>query len=1123
MKPWETDHTIHVSIPLDENCEPSPDMEDEVEMILDGGELDFDSVMNQQKVFQIEDDSKFHGSSKLANFDETLKEFSFEGSFLQSERYSMAQALNPCLDIDGTGLIGLPLSTHDAQALLSDSRPPESGVNRLEIPGNKVCFTSPEWDAWLQKKAELVCTALSGKRVKPLYKLTKLVIEGPDSQLEETPSHEAIATLIVVLPSLFEGGDMLFDHGVQSKTIRLAPESHIFTSLVVAYSVVKRRLCPITSGYRLALHYEVNQPESSDTAIPPFPNLDGAALALRQAMVEWNDGNTAEFQACYLKGKYPWDGFNLQLLTGQDALLMAHLVHYAAELDFQLYIVQAREFCVGIGEYDGPFDKINGKEIDFFEKASGWDARDEQAFDMNSIPISIGGFSAGSNSRLKEGLENVEPDEIYEDLEYGKVRIDQTFQRTLFLICRPSNTSDNPLSVAYSQKYAFHALSKSISISHPPSSAREKILVESLLANCTTEDKKKDATRGLARVAEAQNDVQLLLRTLEKHRVASNLDLIGVDACVSAYQMFGWKPLKSFFEDAIIKDVSNPRRQMLLTRLSEAAREKLDPEVEVWCEERQKLVLKSLSRASIAEVDWLLELATIHGANFMRTIVYPQLKSQQLESEFWVHFVRQLEKHAAAEDLGQSFVRECIEQAANNLLVFPPNERAGDSWSYDSSEPKTKAGLIIEVFRRCIEAGATASCAGIFERIKRADRERTLSSAFPAWECYAELSRWLHQHLAALPDPEPTAVVFQPFFGDAVACMLSASAETISGGKTFRACAFEEENLSIIVIAIQCAGGLSFLEKCDKKVVMAGRDSESLKILIRYLIPELQPTVDDIPATANYTAAINSVVRHTIDVFDTKAVQGPEGPMGRSSRSTNEIVDMFKFCSEVGARSEWQHLLAHLESPPLGVKLGVHVSRVLAPFMPALRDYLASQNLDLETEPFKMFASTVLKEFGSSVMNLKPRDLLADAQIACTRGIAGNRGYVCQECDSLKTFFTSDNQFVSLKGLRVPAREHLLERLATPKSWGVVAKVRGKNTLDITKPDSMTAAGLKAENQERGRALLAVLGDQAAQRRILGSEYKGVLAQISGKEDTGTKRKAGDDVEVPRTKKGRSS
>ncbi|KAJ7450846.1 hypothetical protein FB451DRAFT_1285302 [Mycena latifolia] len=441
MKSWEVDHTFAAREFMSAEDSSFATDDNKSEVLCEGGsDSEADTVPKQLSSNQWDED-----------LSKALRMFDFKGSFLETERYSLAQASNPCLEIDGIGLIGLPLSAHDAKTLLAD--PSDPAVNRLEIPGENVHFTNPAWNTWFKKEAGSVCTALSGKGVKPVYSLKKLVLEGPEAQI---PSGKTIATLVVVLPSLFEGGDMLFDHGIQSTTVHLASQGQLLTSIVAAYSVVKRNLCAITSGYRLSLHYDVHQPVSDSLSIPSFPDVYDAVLALRQAMVGWKEDktrNSAQLLACFLRRKYTWEEFtSLQALAGPDALLMAHLSRLAKELDYQLYFVQVNLFVTKWGHYDGPWRSIKREAIEDVELVDTWPPfTRERAFDMNGIPVTITGFDFMHGPYINGEFDDVEPENEY-DMEGTGVRIDETYQRTLFLLWPTSNDSEKPVKVGYHSK-----------------------------------------------------------------------------------------------------------------------------------------------------------------------------------------------------------------------------------------------------------------------------------------------------------------------------------------------------------------------------------------------------------------------------------------------------------------------------------------------------------------------------------------------------------------------------------------------------------------------------------------------------------------------------------------------
>ncbi|KAJ6454515.1 hypothetical protein C8R47DRAFT_997217 [Mycena vitilis] len=364
--------------------------------------------------------------------------FAFKGALIQTERYPVSQASNPCLEIDGIGLVGLPLSVAAAQALLSHNR--SSGLDRLEILAEQVGipymlalasdvrFANPGWDTWFNKEANAICTGLSGQRVKPLYRLKKLVLEGATSLLPR--SEEAIATLVVILPSTFQGGDFIFDHGVQSKTVRLAPQSHLFTSIVAAYSVVKGKMCAITSGYRLALHYEVLQFSVDNLGMPPFPDMDEPSRALRQAIMDWREDNTDKAPKLipyFLQRRYPWAQLSLQALAGPDALLMTHLLHLSKELQYHLYLAEIQLTQIAFADYDGPVDKVIPTLIDNREVVDYTPEVQNNVIDMSGVDVDITGFDFMRDNYLNGELQDGESENEYEVDSDGMVRTHISF------------------------------------------------------------------------------------------------------------------------------------------------------------------------------------------------------------------------------------------------------------------------------------------------------------------------------------------------------------------------------------------------------------------------------------------------------------------------------------------------------------------------------------------------------------------------------------------------------------------------------------------------------------------------------------------------------------------------
>ncbi|KAJ7108352.1 hypothetical protein C8R43DRAFT_962898 [Mycena crocata] len=942
---------------------------------------------------------------------------------------------------------------------------------------------------------------------------------------------DVVGTLVVILPALFTGGEVECRYGIQSKTLDFAPESQLLTSVFAAYSAVEIACRPITSGYRLSLTYDILDPQST---VPPLPNEELAVSALRDAVVSWAESDEADVAAYFLQRSYHTKHPHLHALIGSDAVLAAHLICLAAELEVQVYVVRVVLYQSKYGRYKANTVKLDPRKITDLDVQDELTGLGVHVVDAEGVPVRISRFDfrdLDHECYLNGELEDGRPVRQYEEFGDDQIRVDEhiyldaEYYRTLVLFWPTSTALESP-KIRYSQAYAASALQASASTTP---SHREQILVNSLqdiqpdeewdrstgLRN-EKEEKLDAGVRAMCKCAVQWSDLDLLLATLGENEVAKNLDLIGIDTCAAAYRTFGWDALKDFFAEAVQKAGSNPQRQALVTRLGEVA---ADVELQAWCKEQQNLLLRSLNGASISEVDWLLAVAAARGADFLRDMykmvndltvshasVYPQLEAQQLESEFWVHFVRRLVDSPISMSLGIEFARQCVLQATDNLPAFPTCQ-AQDALRRPIQ--KTKTGSIMDVLRLCVETAEIDLCARVFDKMQEAARSGTFSADVPPWKYYLELTLSLDAYLASSGEAD-----FQPFFKEAAVCILTSS--PTRDQPSFSPCPFTTENLATLVVALRRAGGLSFLDGLDKNVLLAGRDTDSLKALVTYLVAEFQPQPGD---PYDHAALFSDVVRQAIDVFDMGRFHSHDAT-GKLV-SVDEMIAMLKFCSDAGAQSLFQHLLVHFVTPPLGISIAQHVSIVLAPFIPALRDYLASGGLDFESPPFKSCAARVVEAFAGKVMCQKPQELIVVEKIGCQEP-------KCSDCKTLRDFFAGDDRIISLPRA-AKLRQHIESQLEVPKTWGVQVRLVKEHAcgsphrLEITKPENMTEAGLWVENSQRGKALLAALGDAGAQRRILGPAHERVVSQLCEKATSTAKKRPADDQSDTAAKKPRTS
>lgn len=164
------------------------------------------------------------------------------------------------------------------------------------------------------------------------------------------------ATVVVVLPSSFEGGEVHVSHSGRTNVLDVSDNSAFNTSVLAWYTDVVHEVKPITSGYRLALSYNLIH-TSPNTPPPILPSTAGALGGLRETLERWNENvyetiSDPPLYAYVLDHQYsPYDlGRGVEALKGKDAQLIAHLHPILEELDFTLCFANLKKTEVGYAD-----------------------------------------------------------------------------------------------------------------------------------------------------------------------------------------------------------------------------------------------------------------------------------------------------------------------------------------------------------------------------------------------------------------------------------------------------------------------------------------------------------------------------------------------------------------------------------------------------------------------------------------------------------------------------------------------------------------------------------------------------------------------------------------------------
>ncbi|KAJ7641770.1 hypothetical protein FB45DRAFT_900979 [Roridomyces roridus] len=1059
-------------------------------------------------------------------FENALQDgFEFDGAFAYSKRYEMSAAPNPCLNIDGLGAVGIPLSERDARAIIAASTPvtsPSGDTGSWEMPSDKVRFDNPAWDVWLQKTAgsEASTALISSNAVRPSFALKKLVIHEKSSftsrrkdPISDDESDTKIGDLIAILPGLFDGANLQLRHAGQVKSLNFAHQSGLSTSIVAAYSGVEHTLAGVSSGYRLSLHYDIVQPIAHAMYRPMLPEMQGATHKLHNILLSWKQdasGQAPPYIACLLQHKYIQNSnFKGKSLTGADALLLSHLYPLARDLKFRIYLAHVElnvsTSCSAPG-YHGGYGGFGGYG-GYGRRRGGWldDEVDEDEFeeddegeeefyvtsvvDLRGMPVSVDlDLEADDlvNGAIKDG--DADSSELDRMERTSAMRI-EIYKRTVLFLWPKDGEIDRKVNVGDIYDYACNALRTSLSVEP---TKREKQLVDKLMRCCQT--RRQDAKlplvmQVLRESADRWNDVQVLLRALKVCGVDKNTDLMGLEGFVSAYQAFGWDALKEFYTDAMKNDESNARRHALLARLTKMGMEEQDAEVLAWCNEQAESRLRSLGKVDATQIPWLVQLGLSRGGEFLRDVIFPQLQAQKLEKTFWIPFLQQLQTSmqgapTTSPQVVRGLIVQCVTETVRNLAAFPTKTIKSPYASHHGGDREEKdSGAIVEVIKLCVETKNEGLCTSIFAKMREATQKGPFNATFPPWIYYSELCSSLNTYMQTVPG---LSVPFQPFFSDAVAAMVS-SARKAPDGKPITPCPLSDTHHATVVLAAKAAGGIAVLQQRLTAATLQGHDTRTLQGLTRCI-----KNAFSAQGSAAYNRVLATLVCTMIDRVDTAALfKGGYSYATYSYGSPSEqMLSLVKFCFEVGAQNQCQRLLLRFVPPPTGVTVAKHVSDVLAPFLPVLKQYLATQNLDLRTDPYRMFAAAVVKGFAEHVMTAKPTEMVSAAQLA-TVGCG-----MCAECRELRAFFLSARESIAFS--RVQAiRTHLERQLGgVARTWGVqLATLRhgSPHTLQITKPPSMTALGQWNANTQTGKSLLQTLGDPAT---VLGADYPVVYARI---------------------------
>ncbi|TEB31925.1 hypothetical protein FA13DRAFT_1590240, partial [Coprinellus micaceus] len=285
-------------------------------------------------------------------------------------------APNPGLFIDGLGLVGLLLNHQEAQLIISQSVQALFGEgaetvvdtqvqDTWEIDAKSVSFKNSRWQTYVDQLASKTVWSTLGVAPytsKPQCDLYKLLLYQQGSHLlphqDTAKAPGMFATIVVVLPSAFQGREVHVSHAGTTKILDVSQASGFDTSILAWYTDVMHEVKPITAGYRLTLSYNLihTSPNIPPPALPEQMNM----LPLRECLEKWNANGfetTPEtpLVAYLLHHQYSSDNLDngRECLKGKDVNMIAQLLPVAKSLGIVICLGNLERTVTGIVEDEG--------------------------------------------------------------------------------------------------------------------------------------------------------------------------------------------------------------------------------------------------------------------------------------------------------------------------------------------------------------------------------------------------------------------------------------------------------------------------------------------------------------------------------------------------------------------------------------------------------------------------------------------------------------------------------------------------------------------------------------------------------------------------------------------------
>ena len=354
-----------------------------------------------------------------------IKKINRPGSFCVT---GSDRAANPGLEVAGLGPIGLPLTAHQAKELKAHCKQAPYGkgeetlvdtnVRRVwQLDPDRFALTNPEWHQFLRDAVKTVQRELGLEKQKLESHLYNLLLYEPGSfflpHRDGEKLDRMVATLVVVLPSSFKGGELVVRHEGEERTIDFstAEFNPFHTHFAAFYADCEHEVRPLQSGHRLCLVYNLTLAKAKKAITAPrtADHVEEVARILRG----WRADETTYKLAVTLEHQYTQDGLVWDALKGVDRV-KARVLHEAAALaGCQAYLALLTLWESGSAEEEYYEPRRRGRHYDYDDEDE--EDEDQGEHEMGEIfetTLTAEHWSDAAGQRPAFGSMEVEREEV---------------------------------------------------------------------------------------------------------------------------------------------------------------------------------------------------------------------------------------------------------------------------------------------------------------------------------------------------------------------------------------------------------------------------------------------------------------------------------------------------------------------------------------------------------------------------------------------------------------------------------------------------------------------------------------------------------------------------------------